>query len=249
MPAGEVHSDQRGNDDAEGQHELEDGGPPAAAGGRETLRQVQRDHHGDDAARQAHQQASQEQDDESLRGVNEQNADHEYKAGGDHDFLASGPIREDAATERGDHRPAEDRGDNEGSLPFTETDGLVQVQQGRGNDPDIDPDQQAAQTRNEKQVRQVPSPPLLAAVGTPLFTLVSLCMATSLVSLKDSLSQVDGQAFALGIRPTHQPTIIVGPNTVSHEAEQAVSALEGGVPGVEGRIGYPYEVMLFLVPF
>ena len=153
--AGVEPADDGGEHDAEGEHELKDRGAPAAVVGAEAFGEVERHDDGDHAAAEALQQAAEEERNESLRDDDEADAQDKEQAADDHHLLAAEPVGEHPGDERREHASAEDSGDDDRGLLDGEVDGLVQIEQGGGDDADIDSVEQAAEAGDEDEEASV----------------------------------------------------------------------------------------------
>jgi hypothetical protein len=143
-----VVADERGQHDAEREHELEAGHAAAAQIGRQTFGEVQRHDHRDHAAARALQQAAEDQRAERLRQVDDGDAGDEHQAADDHHDAAAEPVGKHAGDDGAEDGAGQHRRDDRGQLLFGELDGLVQVGQRGVDHADVDAVQQAAEARH-----------------------------------------------------------------------------------------------------
>ena len=157
-----VDANECGNDEAEGEHPLEDARALAAGRGGEALGEVERDDNADKSAARALEEASEEEGRVPMRESDDRNAEDEGRAAEDHQGLAAHPVGKEAGKESGEDAAEEDGGDDDGELRRVELRGGLEVGQCAADDADIDSVEQATEAGNEKEEEVIA---LASAIG------------------------------------------------------------------------------------
>ena len=147
----EIDSDESRDDDAEGEHPLEDAGSLTSRRCGEALGEIEGNDDADEAAAHSLQEPTEEQRSVSVREGDDRDADDEGGSAEDHERLASHPIGEYSGEERGEDGAQKHGRDDNGELRGIELGCGFEVGERAADDADIESVEQATEARNQLQ--------------------------------------------------------------------------------------------------
>ena len=148
----EVKSDQGGEDQANGEHELEHARAEAALIRGETLRKIERDDHTDEAGGGTLKDTPGDQPAEPGGNADDRHAEHKADAGNDHQPFAPKEVRQRTRKEGGEDGATQHGRNDGGKLGGGIVGGGLKIGQRTGDDAYVNAVEQAAEAGDKEEV-------------------------------------------------------------------------------------------------